>query len=100
MFLIWCLLACFLRLGDCVSCKDQDVFQSKEKLLTRQMAKGEKGSKLSKFTQVLYSKLALTLSNQGKVVRYFSVILYLRSPKYFLSGFQVAEAGRCTFSVR
>ena len=42
MFHIWCLLACFLRLCDCVSCKHEDVFQSKEKPLTRQMAEGQK----------------------------------------------------------
>ena len=42
MFHIWYLLACFLRLGDGVSCKQEDVFQSKEKLLMRQMAKGQK----------------------------------------------------------
>ena len=42
MFHIWYLLVCFLRLGDGVSCKQEDVLQSKEKLLTRKMAKGQK----------------------------------------------------------
>ena len=42
MFHIWYLFVSFLRRGDCTYGKEEDIFQTKEKVLTRQLVRGQK----------------------------------------------------------
>ena len=92
MFHIWCLLACFLRLGDSVSCKQEDVFQLKDKSLTRQMAKGQK----DKRTALKWFRMSgmVSLLNRRSPILAFTIPYHL-SLLVFFRGMQVAEAGRC-----